>query len=1222
MPTLSFHILDALSRDEKILREDDETREVEFSDADSSSDAEIQSRKRKISLKTSQQQQNDQRSLTIHLFGSTADGQSIRLDITGFRPFFFVEVPFKENVGTLRTQLVARRKPYTVTVELRKKLFGFNAGKTFPFARIEVKSIADFRNAKNLFLNSYSEPIYRLQSGQPPLKVYEANLDPLLRFFHLRNLQPCNWATVEAELVDDSSTTHVYTADWEDIGPCRAPPMACAPFLKAFWDIECYSASGDFPLAKKSYDGLAKELDGEAEDEIDLKERLKQRLRNGTISFKHPINKATTDALCKKIDATDNFTTDQLSKILPPLAGDPIIQIGTILQRQSTVERHIFVWPSSDPVQGAEVHVSKNERDCIRDWCAWLTEREPDELIGYNIFGFDEKYLWNRAEELGIETDASVQSLTRLAEAGGALTLQEKFLSSSALGDNFLYMWSTVGRLQIDMYHYVRRSYQLPSYTLDNVTKHFMSGDLLAIDASVAGKWIIKTKKTGDVKVGRSIVLLDETGEELTGKLDVVEVQKDAIIVTAPAEEEQDSAGDATRWVIVKDDVSPQEIFKLHTGSPADRAKVAAYCIQDCELVMDLYKKLDVFNNAMSMANVCSVPVSYIFTRGQGVKIESLIFKDCYERGQTIEVLPAPVGQRKGGAEGEQEQEDSYEGAIVLVPEPGFYYDSPIGVADFASLYPSTIISENISYDTLVWVKDYDKDWNLIKMQWGSEENDGRSDVQYTDIEFDILRPDPADTRKHPEKVKMGVRVCRYAQFPDDRKGTLPQIVQKLLAARKQKRKEAEKEEDPFKKALLDAEQLAYKLTANSLYGQLGSPTFKIRLQNLAASVTAYARKQIMFAKRVFEEFYGPGAGRADCGGKTVYGDTDSLFFMFNVKDPATGKLLEGRAAVEATIHITEEAGKLVSGFLKPPHDFEFDKVYWPFIIFSKKRYVGNKYEVDADHFHETAMGIVLKRRDNAPILKTIYGGAVDILLNQRNVARAAEFVKEGVMNLIHGKTPLGQLVITKSLRSSYKGTPPAHKMLADRMAARDPGNAPAAGDRVPYMYVMPPPGQAASKLQGERIEHPGFVKERGLKPDYKYYIEHQLMLPISQLFGICLEDIPGYKAGMAPAKAMDDKVIIAREKAAEELLFNEALQKYHKNGMRAFVEKAFGIKVETRSIAKAVSFAERPVTTVNGRAAAAVDTKKQSKISSYFLDKMIIEAAAAKAAAAKSKKK
>jgi DNA polymerase elongation subunit (family B) len=69
-----------------------------------------------------------------------------------------------------------------------------------------------------------------------------------------------------------------------------------------------------------------------------------------------------------------------------------------------------------------------------------------------------------------------------------------------------------------------------------------------------------------------------------------------------------------------------------------------------------------------------------------------------------------------------------------------------------------------------------------------------------------------------------------------------------------------------------------------------------------------------------------------------MYGDTDSLFVDFGVKDPATGKKLSGTAAVEATMKITEEAGKVVSSALTPPHDFEYDKVFDQFIIFSKKR--------------------------------------------------------------------------------------------------------------------------------------------------------------------------------------------------------------------------------------------------------------------------------------------
>jgi DNA polymerase elongation subunit (family B) len=223
-------------------------------------------------------------------------------------------------------------------------------------------------------------------------------------------------------------------------------------------------------------------------------------------------------------------------------------------------------------------------------------------------------------------------------------------------------------------------------------------------------------------------------------------------------------------------------------------------------------------------------------------------------------------------------------------------------VCDFASLYPSTIISENISYDMLVWVKDFDMEGRLIgdRPSYGSIEDEANATTgtTWTDIEFDILGVKEGDVRKNPVKVKIGTRVCRYAQPPE--KGSLPKIVAKLLAARKAKRVEITKTSDPFKKALLDAEQNAYKITANSLYGQLGSPTFKIRLQNLAASVTAYGRKQIMFSKAAIEQFYGPGAGDPRCSAVTVYGDTDSIFVNFNPRGP-DGTPLKGREAVVAT---------------------------------------------------------------------------------------------------------------------------------------------------------------------------------------------------------------------------------------------------------------------------------------------------------------------------------
>ena len=85
-------------------------------------------------------------------------------------------------------------------------------------------------------------------------------------------------------------------------------------------------------------------------------------------------------------------------------------------------------------------------------------------------------------------------------------------------------------------------------------------------------------------------------------------------------------------------------------------------------------------------------------------------------------------------------------------------------------------------------------------------------------------------------------------------------------------------------------------------------------------------------------------------------------------------------------------------------------------------------------------MGIVLKRRDNAEIVKHVYGGVIDILMNKKNLEMSIQFLKDELFKLLDGKFKLDMLVITKSLRGYYKNPDQiAHKVLADRMGVRDP---------------------------------------------------------------------------------------------------------------------------------------------------------------------------------------
>ena len=1208
---ITFHLLDIAPRDEEVIAETEEAVEVAYETTSEVSDEEYDNSYKKTQNKF--HSANASKRLVLTLFGSDAEGNMVRTQVRGFTPFFYLEIPMniprKSALRAVENYLEAHLGSECASIiELslinKKRLFGYNKLTEFPFIQINVPSSALFNKAKRLFLDGKNDPLSFTEARKPrlgapftqPPMVYEANLDPLLRFLHLRNISPCNWVTINTEKANISSLdgTIEIDCDWTEIGPTVTAPAPTAPFMVASWDIEVWSSTGEFPLAQRSWsnvvrpfyaaaDGDATRFAGLLADAIDpavdaaaLPRECYKILVQGTLTkkrvdaFKDRVHKIVAhkavEACFGPIAGLKQDERERRRGVIGavlkkefdtsfPLCGDPVIQIGTVLQRLGSTdapEKHIFVLGTCDPIPGVQLYTYSNEADLILAWCAWMVERAVDIFIGYNIFGFDEQYMWKRMEELDLTEESAVQALTRLE--GSVMKLEEKRLSSSAMGDNFLYLWTTTGRLRIDVFHHIKRNAALGSYKLDDTSRYYLSEDVASVEHQGAiedGRWLVKYKmKKQEAVVGSAVALLGENGESMCDKTCIIEcgVEESTGLGWFVMEEPLDvETTEVAKWAIVKDDVSPAEMFKLHLGSSVDRAVIAKYCVQDCMLVLDLFKKLEAFNYAMSMANVCSVPVSYIFLRGQGIKIESLIFKYCYEKGYAVQVIGAPKGPSM-----------SYEGAIVLTPTPQFC-TVPVGVADFASLYPSTMISENISFDTLVWVKDYNESGKLMNVEWvsscfhgsGVDDYDDLEDVEYTDIEFDLFIPDPKDIRKNPENIKVGTRVCRYAQ---DSVGMVPQIVSLLLAARKAKREELKKTPDPFKKALLDSEQNAYKITANSLYGQLGSPTFKLRLQYLAASVTAYGRKQIMFARDVILRFYGEGQGDPRSDATIVYGDTDSLFVCFNPKDPATGIALEGQEALKATIKLTEEAGQLVTKALKAPHDFEFDKVYWPFLIFSKKRYVGHKYE-ELDHYTQASMGIALKRRDYAPIVKKIYGGAVEILLKEKDVPKAVEFVQRSSVELINGRYGLSPLTISKSLRAEYANPQGvAHKVLADRMTLRDPGTAPTIGDRIPFIYIQPLPGQQAADLQGERIEHPSYIKEKSLKPDYMFYIDHQISNPVCQMFGIMLEKMPGYAGPPANGwPANEDKKAAQKESAAYEILFRGALNAHTNTQKKKF---------------------------------------------------------------------
>ena len=1345
----------------------------------------------------------------IYMFGVTKEGYSICVEVKNFQPYFFLKLPeswenlskydLGDKMEALKTRLLheqsTKRKfnkstqkweeyesniiPYKLRkhlVELkvikRKNFWGFTNQADFRFIKITMKSLALFNIMKRFFAEES-----QVSQG---FAMYESNIDPFLRFIHTRNIEPCGWVKIQKwsyEQMSETESGSVFSranynisVDYNDVYAQNINQIA--PLLIASFDIECTSSHGDFPVAKKNYKKLANDLIATAQtlskadiieelttswildafeketiitnevtiNQVFPKEKLKRNiLEKLVIRITKQITEilktmagtnktATTDGTTDFIDDDSGSDEDEkpvatkrkedaiaeetiiklLDKHLPELKGDPVIQIGTtvnIYGSDEIVFKHIITLNSCESLHEEHniiVEAYDTEEEVLIAWKDLIARLDPDILTGYNIFGFDMQYVWQRAEELSIEEDFAT-GLGRIKER--KTFLDRKELSSSALGDNIMYIFDMDGVVLIDMLKVMQRDHKLDSYKLDAVANHFL---------------------------------------------------KDA-----------------------KEDLKPREIFEKFLGDEKDRAVIAVYCIKDCMLCNRLMHKLKVLENNVGMGNVCSVPLSYLFMRGQGIKIFSLVAKECRAKKHLIPVLKSSstyAYANKERLDDAPPDEDGYEGAIVLPPQEGMYLEDPITVLDYSSLYPSSMISRNLSHDS--YVADMNSPYAHL-------ESEG---FTYHKITYDVYEG------KGDAKHVVGKKECVFAQFPDGKKGIIPSILMKLLQQRKNTRKKIEYEtvilktmqedttgkqvdrysglvketentydvldvekgetikipkenvlskEDTFnafEKAVLDALQLAFKVTANSLYGQIGSRMSQIYLKEIAACTTATGREMIMTAKGFVERQYNAeviygdsvtgdtpilirdkqnlhiyvitmeelanitkdkqprkwveyqvfkktdteeaerknkeqaicttyevwtddgwssiirlirhkcnkkiyriinndgivdvtedhslmtinrepikpdnitsttkllksfpdelilhtqfknsiqyvydnipnkviieenklkaqqiyitlkskgydvllafeygkyhiayddnksiinvnyteviqlydtgeytdyvydietGEGVFQAGiGCLILKNTDSIFCKFPVTNDE-GERLYGREALPLCIAAGQKASKEIKSILPPPQCLEYEKTMWPFILLSKKRYVGNLYEDDANKKpKQKSMGIVLKRRDNAPIVKVIYGGIIDILLNKNDFVGSVNFLKEQLQNMVDGNVDLTNLIISKTLKANYKDpTKIAHRVLASRMGERDAGNKPMINDRIPYVYIKLPK-DSVSKLQGDRIEHPDYIREMNLTPDFLFYITNQLIKPISQLYALCVEKIPGY---------------------------------------------------------------------------------------------------------------
>ena len=1171
----------------------------------------------------------DHKEFVVKMFGIDESGKTACIFVRGFQPFFYVKVPDDwcesdkhEFIGFIKNKIGKYYGNSLVQSKLmyRHKLYGFDAGKLHKFIEIKFNNTLAFNKAKNLWYDIVSKGDFYSKTlketgliyKENNIELYESQIPPLLRLFHIKEISPSGWIALlngKFNKHKEKITTcdHEFTINYKNIVslPNRETRV---PYKILSVDIEASSSHGDFPLPKKNYKKLAidivnyiksnkidcitnkflksciktsfgydnikdinkvflkdsiteKEVDELFEEWIKLKpanyEFVDNTLKNKLLDNdedenqdedednieeegykinevedgykkknyskkKYTNREATINDLLKE-NCDKNIKVDELTKtlslIFPEIEGDKVTFIGSSLVKYGESEpylKHCIVVDTCDEVEGAVIESYKTEQEALLAWTEFIQRENPDIVIGYNIHGWDFEFMYKRSEELNC-----VNRFLQLSRNKNEVCLKKDWKTGKeGIEENSLFIasgqydikfYNMIGRLQIDLLNVFRRDYQLSSYKLDYASGYFIGDKITKIDYDGDNN-ISKlfSKNFTGLNKGDYIVIQEighSTENYMSGKkFEVIEIS----IVDKYLLLNGDIKPDMTksvRWCLGKDDVTPQDIFRLTNEGPKGRAIVAKYCIKDTTLVQDLLRKVDIVTGYIEMSKLCSVPMNFLVMRGQGIKLTSYVAKKCMEK-KTL--MPQT----------EKTLDDSgYEGAIVLKPKCNLYLHDPVACVDYSSLYPSSIISENLSHDSKVWTKEYDLNGKLICETGEKDKNgnyiyDNLDGYKYVDVTYDTYQWIRKTEKAAKTKQRVGYKTCRFAQFPEG-KAILPSILEELLFARKSTKKLAAKEEDPFMKNVLDNRQLAIKVTANSLYGQTGAKTSTFFEKDVAASTTAIGRKLLIYAKEAIEQGFDnteiktKNHGIVRTKAEYIYGDTDSVFFTFNLEE-LDGTKITDKKALEITIELAQLAGKVATKFLKKPHDLEYEKTFLPFALLRKKGYVGILYEFDINNGKRKEMGIVLKRRDNAPIVKDIYGGVIDILMKEQNVTSAINYTKNCLQSVIDEKYSLDKLIITKSLRSEYKNPDQiAHAVLAKRMGERDSGNKPGPGDRIPYAYIK---NSNKKALQGDKIEHPNYIIENKLELDYSFYITNQIMKPLQQIFGLVLEDIKEFK--------------------------------------------------------------------------------------------------------------
>jgi DNA polymerase elongation subunit (family B) len=385
-----------------------------------------------------------------------------------------------------------------------------------------------------------------------------------------------------------------------------------------------------------------------------------------------------------------------------------------------------------------------------------------------------------------------------------------------------------------------------------------------------------------------------------------------------------------------------------------------------------------------------------------------------------------------------------YEGAFVMDPDIGFHQS--IQVPDFASLYPSIILSWNMSNETVL-----------------------KDSVSY-----------PNFNGEYAQATATGV--C----FRTDIEGIIPRALKKLIAKRgeyKQRAKQYEVGSEEYKN--MTNLSTAVKVITNSFYGLIGNEGSRFYDQDIARSVTLTGQLLIRQVMKYFEHK----------GYPTVYGDTDSVFVKCSVE--------EMKAEID---DINEEfiPGLLYNvGCINNYVKLDFDKGFSTLLLITKKRYVGKlalaKGRIVSTDVDPEVKGLETQRSDQVRygqnLLKLFMNMLIEVDCDPSIVDR---MLRDEADKFFTKDLTIDEIEISESVKSYPEqytvATPPVK--VAQQMI--DAGMEFFPGMKVPYIVLEHKPNITAihsSLFDGTC--------------DRKYYWEKRILPPILRLLEVRFPDYP-----------------------------------------------------------------------------------------------------------------